>query len=144
MDNDNSWTNILYILAIAAFGLIKAFVKKKAGKTPVKPVQSEDTSSQSTKMQDVLENLFGDVFSEESQHEEEVDLEPISEIFVEEPKVEEKITEERKPITRIDVQELSFDDSNQNNFSDEEEFEDVDFDLKQAVINSEILNRKYC
>ena len=139
MDNNNSWTNILYILAIVIFGIIKTISGKKANKQTSTPIPNKDNDTSIPKSKTILDTLFGDLFDEEIHPKETIEVVP----EINEEKKKETIVSVRKPITKIDVQELSFDDTEQTDFSTIDD-ESIEFDLKQAVIQSEILNRKYC
>lgn len=143
MDSDNSWSNILYILAIAGFGLIKYLFKNKPRKestsSPLGGGEKEGKKS-------VLETFFGELFQvdEPIVHEEEFIPEEESDF----EKVVKKASFERKdvrPNLVMEIEEFDSEDSfGDDNSSLEVEYFDADeFDLKKAVIYSELINRKY-
>jgi len=142
MDSDNSWSNILYILAIAVFGLVKYLFKNKSEKRPSPNQPVGDTASPK---KDLLESLFGDLLREEEPivHEEESIFEEES---LDTPLVKETIIEQKKvePSVAMEVEDLDYEYVGDNGFGQVESLDIEDFDLKKAVVYSEIINSKYC
>lgn len=157
MEN-NDWTDILYILIAVVFGIIGKLAKKKKAPVPAKKVQPQpeefvvdessspseefvggESASQPKKSK--TESIFDTIF-------EKVFYDDISSPAVEEEEEmvskEQPIAETRQePVVKKSGLAELLDKRHQEELKEEAEIDAVDFDLREAVIYSEILNKKY-
>jgi len=146
MENKD-WTDVLYILVAVVFGIIgklaqrrnKAVSKKKVVSQPEEIVVDESAQqSRKSKSESFFDTIFESVFEEET-----------STSVVEESGKEIDLVEKTKKETQAQsVSELKGLDALLKKRHDEELEEEAErnrirFDLRQAVVYSEILNRKY-
>jgi hypothetical protein len=129
MDMDNISSGLIYVIIAVVIGLFK-FLKKYLSDSE-KPIQKN-----------VSKNIFEEFFSEVN--EKEIKDEIVETAFEEESNAHQSAEDTKcvnaeiarkykyKQIKQIDIYEFDSEDDS------------YDFDLKRAVISSEILNSKYC
>ena len=146
MENKD-WTDILYILVAVAFGIIGKLAQRKnktIQKTPETPVPetigSEELSQEprKSKSESFFDTIFDTVF------EEEIPASVVDEQEKEQNSKEDVLREVQKQAVKEDRGITAL----LKKRDKEEEIEQLEkeknkFDLRQAVIYSEILNRKY-
>jgi len=129
---DFGFSNIIYLILIVVFAIFSSQKKKRKKEI----THSSNASNQQSNVKSFFEELLMG---------EQANIIPEPQVdFYEEPEIEmpeEPILDKKEDIIVEDVIEkvIKHDYYSQNTFTEVE----IDFDLRKAVINSEILNRKY-
>lgn len=157
MEN-NDWTDILYILVAVAFGIIGKLAKKKNTPVPKKKVhpepeefvvgentpQSEEfvvEESTPPQKQSKAESIFDTIFEKVFYEDLSAPVDKQSEETMPEESSMEEIKEE--PVVKKSGLAELLEKRHEEELKEEAEREAAGFDLREAVIYSEILNKKY-
>lgn len=153
---DDSWGNIIYLIAAALFGIVSMLRKKKRPNTLSPPVDDDDEILQQPKakssgdMESIFEALLGtpsaDSYTQPIESAEyDVEVEPereetMMEEYHRKEKLKAEAREEKTKSTLTNLDAIRKEGEEQSESIDEEE-EKIDW--RQAIIYKEILDRKY-
>lgn len=156
MDNNN-WTDFIYIILAAVIGIISKIIKHRNKQTANKKVvptpepethhetmmseqgmpEEEAVPEKKSKAETIFTSIF-DALLEEEAHEAEI-KQAEAEILQQTAAIEpvEPVKEKKEYESVLDKKSSGI------IFHEDTEEEESDFDLREAVVYSEILNRKY-
>lgn len=93
MEN-NDWSNYIYIILAALFGIVGKFANKKKDKKKFDPFNSESSKPATSKGKDFMDTVFDTFFEEEEEVEKEVIADEFMPDTVEEPVRERALKED--------------------------------------------------